>query len=97
MIDRLRAYYTENVAGVTTEMFEAVLDRRPRSAYDFDRRVQALAVFLTLADAPALAAANKRIANILRKSDESEGTTSITPTPLVQVEELSLQAALNEC
>ncbi len=96
MIDRLRAYYTENVAGVTTEMFEAVLDRRPRSAYDFDRRVQALAVFLTLADAPALAAANKRIANILRKSDESEGTTSITPTPLVQVEELSLQAALNE-
>ena len=71
LFERLRAYYVEAGRGVTTEMFDAVLDRRPASPLDFDARVLALAEFLTLSDAPALAAANKRIANILKKSDES--------------------------
>ncbi len=71
VFERLRAYYVEAGRGVTTEMFDAVLERRPASPLDFDARVLALAEFLTLDDAPALAAANKRIANILKKSDES--------------------------
>jgi glycyl-tRNA synthetase beta chain len=50
-------------------MFDAVLANRPASPLDFDARLRALQDFLTLADAPSLAAANKRIANILKKAD----------------------------
>jgi len=50
-------------------MFDAVLATQPRSALDFDARLQALAAFLQLPEAASLTAANKRIANILRKAD----------------------------
>jgi glycyl-tRNA synthetase beta chain len=49
-------------------MFDAVLASRPQSALDIDLRLRALESFLKLADAESLAAANKRIANILRKA-----------------------------
>jgi glycyl-tRNA synthetase beta chain len=70
VIERLRAYYVEGDAGftVTTEMFDAVLATRPASPLDFDARLRALVEFLRLPEAQALAAANKRIANILRKA-----------------------------
>jgi glycyl-tRNA synthetase beta chain len=70
--ERLRALYVESGDGITTEMFDAVLDRRPASPLDFDARLRALAAFLQLPDAQALAAANKRIANILRKAAEQK-------------------------
>ena len=70
MMGRLRAWYLEGEAGVTTEMFDAVLDTRPASPLDFDQRIRALAAFLKLPDAAALTASNKRIANILRKAGE---------------------------
>jgi glycyl-tRNA synthetase beta chain len=72
VIERLRAYYLEGDAGitVTTEMFDAVLATRPASPLDFDSRLRALSAFLRLPDAQSLAAANKRIANILRKASE---------------------------
>lgn len=70
MMERLRAWYLESEAGVTTEMFDAVLDTRPASPLDFDERIRALAAFLALPDAASLTAANKRIANILRKAGE---------------------------
>jgi len=70
IMERLRAYYVEGGLGVTTEMFDAVLARRPASPLDFDARLRALADFLSLPDAASLAAANKRIANILRKSEQ---------------------------
>jgi glycyl-tRNA synthetase beta chain len=75
VIERLRAYYVEGDAGftVTTEMFDAVLATRPASPLDFDARLRALVEFLRLPEAQALAAANKRIANILRKSTEPVG------------------------
>ncbi len=70
VIERLRAYYLEGGAGiaVTAEMFDAVLAMRPASPLDFDARLRALAAFLELPDAQSLAAANKRIVNILRKA-----------------------------
>jgi glycyl-tRNA synthetase beta chain len=73
IIERLRAYYVEGGAGfeVTAEMFDAVLATRPASPLDFDARLRALAEFLRLPEAQALAAANKRIANILRKATET--------------------------
>lgn len=66
MMERLRAYYGESGVAVTT--FEAVLARAPTRPLDFDRRVRAVEAFRALPAAESLAAANKRIANILRKS-----------------------------
>ncbi len=69
VMERLRAQYLENPAqGVTTEIFDAVLATRPRSPLDADARVQALVEFLRRPEALSLAAANRRIANILKKS-----------------------------
>ncbi|NJD32497.1 MAG: glycine--tRNA ligase subunit beta [Gammaproteobacteria bacterium] len=72
IFERLRAYYLEGDAefSITTEMFDAVLATRPVSPLDFDSRLRALAGFLRLPDSQSLAAANKRIANILRKAAE---------------------------
>jgi glycyl-tRNA synthetase beta chain len=77
IFERLRAYYLEGDAGlaITTEMFDAVLATRPVSPLDFDLRLRALAEFLRLPDAQSLAAANKRIANILRKAPGPVGDT----------------------
>jgi len=72
ILERLRAYYLEAPGGgVTTEMFDAVLATRPASPLDFDTRLRALSAFLSLPEAVSLAAANKRVANILRKAEAS--------------------------
>jgi glycyl-tRNA synthetase beta chain len=69
ILERLRAQYLErSVDGVSTEMFDAVLAARPRSLLDFDARLNALVSFTRSAAGASLAAANKRIANILKKS-----------------------------
>ncbi len=70
VVERLRASYLEGDAGraVTTEMFDAVLASRTQSVLDIDLRLRALERFLKLSEAESLAAANKRIANILRKA-----------------------------
>jgi glycyl-tRNA synthetase beta chain len=74
VMERLRAYYLDGTggSGFTTEMFDAVLEKQPASPLDFDARLRALAGFLALPDAASLAAANKRIANILRKSGKAQ-------------------------
>ncbi|WP_455216720.1 glycine--tRNA ligase subunit beta [Kaarinaea lacus] len=68
IMDRLRAYYHD--VGVAPEVFEAVMAQNPTQPYDFDRRVRAVNHFLSLPEAESLAAANKRISNILRQADE---------------------------
>lgn len=74
IMERLRAYYLERAPSTgptfTTEMFDAVLATKPNSPLDFDARLKALRAFLDLPEATSLAAANKRIANILRKAGE---------------------------
>ncbi|TQM16679.1 glycyl-tRNA synthetase beta chain [Pseudoxanthomonas sp. 3HH-4] len=69
ILDRLRSYYAEK--GVPAAHFSAVaeLDPAPASLYDFDTRLDAIGTFATLPEAEALAAANKRIGNILKKAD----------------------------
>jgi glycyl-tRNA synthetase beta chain len=77
LMERLRAYYLDSTgapplpgqAAVTTEMFDAVLAARPASPLDFDARLKALSTFLELPESASLTAANKRIANILRKAN----------------------------
>ena len=66
ILERLRAHYLD--AGVASEIFDAVLATGSRRPLDFDARVNAVAAFRTLPEAESLAAANKRIANILKKS-----------------------------
>jgi glycyl-tRNA synthetase beta chain len=70
MMERLRAQYLEQREqnGISTEMFEAVLACRPGSVLDIDARLRALVAFTARPEGASLAAANKRIANILRKS-----------------------------
>jgi glycyl-tRNA synthetase beta chain len=86
LMERLRAYYLDSAgapplpgqAVVTTEMFDAVLATRAASPLDFDARLKALSTFLDLPESASLTAANKRIANILRKAN-------MTPPPEVDV------------
>ena len=65
-MERLRAYYMDT--GVAPDTFDAVLARRPTRPLDFDRRVRGVTVFRGLPQAASLAAANKRIHNILRQA-----------------------------
>jgi len=93
MMERLRAWYLESGGGVTTEMFDAVLDTRPASPLDFDQRLRALAGFLQLPDAAGLTAANKRIANILKKAGE-QPSPRVDPGLLTDAEERQLATAV---
>lgn len=67
ILDRLRSYYADK--GVPAAHFNAVAELKPASLYDFDTRLDAIGTFATLPEADALAAANKRIGNILKKAD----------------------------
>ncbi len=65
MLERLRVYYTSQ--GISVDVYDAVVVLQPTHPVDFDRRVQAVNSFRNLAEAESLAAANKRIRNILKK------------------------------
>jgi glycyl-tRNA synthetase beta chain len=69
IVDRLRSYYTEK--DVPPQQFDAVATLHPTSLLDFNARLNALGEFATLPEAAALAAANKRIRNILRKVEDA--------------------------
>jgi len=93
LLERLRAYYLESGRGFTTEMFDAVLAKRPESPLDFDLRLGALRDFLGLPDAQALTTAYKRTANILRQAgDAPRGPRAPGP----ESAERALDAALAE-
>src|SRR5690606_19088990 len=66
ILERLRGYYADK--GVPVQHFNAVAAMKPASLYDFDRRLDAIGTFARLPEAEALAAANKRILNILKKA-----------------------------
>ncbi|MFI8416030.1 glycine--tRNA ligase subunit beta [Serratia sp. NPDC078593] len=69
MLGRFRAWYQEE--GHAVDTIQAVLARRPTKPADFDARVKAVTHFRTLDEAAALAAANKRVSNILAKSTDT--------------------------
>jgi glycyl-tRNA synthetase beta chain len=94
-MERLRAQYLEDAsAGLTTEMFNAVLEVRPAQPLDFEARLRALEVFLKRPEAASLTAANKRIANILKKS-AATASTAITAALLQLPAEVALNAAVD--
>lgn len=91
ILDRLKGYYADK--GVPAAHFNAVAELRPASLYDFDRRIDAIGIFATLPEAEALAAANKRIRNILRKV-EGEIPGDIDTTLLREPAEEALAEAV---
>ncbi|MCK8908065.1 glycine--tRNA ligase subunit beta [Haemophilus influenzae] len=76
MLGRFRAWYQDE--GITVDVIQAVLARRPTRPADFDARVRAVSHFRTLDSAEALAAANKRVSNILAKADATIGEINLT-------------------
>ncbi|MDG4953093.1 glycine--tRNA ligase subunit beta [Actinobacillus equuli] len=87
MLGRFRAWYQDE--GIAVDVIQAVLARRPTKPADFDVRVRAVSHFRTLDSAEALAAANKRVSNILAKV-EGEISTEIDRSLLVEAEEKAL-------
>ncbi|WP_137822139.1 glycine--tRNA ligase subunit beta [Pseudomonas sp. D(2018)] len=69
VFDRLRARYEDE--GVDVAVYLSVRALQPTSALDFDQRVQAVQAFRKLPEAAALAAANKRVSNLLSKAEGS--------------------------
>ena len=67
MLDRLKAYFTDQQ--ISVDVFEAVVALTPAEPFDFASRIEAVAQFKKLDAAESLAAANKRITNILKKLD----------------------------
>ena len=76
MLGRFRAWYQDE--GIAVDVIQAVLARRPTRPADFDARVRAVSHFRTLDSAEALAAANKRVSNILTKADAAIGEINLT-------------------
>lgn len=69
MLERLKVYYTSQ--DISVDVFESVRSQRPTEPLDFDARVNAVMRFLQQPAAASLAAANKRISNILKKTEEN--------------------------
>ena len=66
-LERLQGYYADQ--GIDRRVVDAVMAKKPTRPLDFDNRVHAVSAFLQLPEAEALAAANKRIQNILKKAE----------------------------
>ncbi|WP_028773399.1 glycine--tRNA ligase subunit beta [Shewanella waksmanii] len=90
---RFRAWYQDQ--GVSVDVILAVLARRPTAPADFESRIKAVAHFRTLEQATALAAANKRVSNILAKV-EGELPSTIKPELLQENAEQALAAQLDK-
>jgi glycyl-tRNA synthetase beta chain len=93
LMARFRAWYQDK--GIGVDVILAVLARRPTKPADFDSRINAVAHFRSLEAATALAAANKRVSNILAKV-EGELPATIDQTLLVEGAERVLAAKLAE-
>ena len=89
MLERFRAWYED--AGINAEVFLSVLALKPSRPLDFDRRVKAVNHFRSLAEAEALAAANKRVSNILSKQGVT-ATTDVNHSLLTEAAEKALAA-----
>ena len=90
IFDRLKGYCLDK--GYSADEFDAVITVKPNDPLDFMRRLAAVKAFRQLPEAESLAAANKRIRNILRKS---ESPASATVGVLIEPAELQLLESAN--
>lgn len=91
VFDRLRARYEDE--GVDVAVYQAVRALKPTAPLDFDQRVQAVQAFRQLPEAAALAAANKRVSNILAKA-EGEVPATVNASLLTETAEKALGSAV---
>ncbi|MFW5443086.1 MAG: glycine--tRNA ligase subunit beta [Methylococcaceae bacterium] len=91
VFERLKGYCLDH--GHTVDEFDAVIAVRPNNPLDFMQRLQAVKNFRQLPEAESLAAANKRIINILKKSDTKPAETIDN---LIESQEKNLHAAAND-
>jgi glycyl-tRNA synthetase beta chain len=91
IFDRLAFNLREQ--GYTAQEVDAVLCLRPQLLFDIPRRLAAVRVFVALPCASALAAANKRVGNILKKAEAA--ATRLDPDLLKEPAEIALSATLN--
>ena len=93
ILERFRARYEDQ--GIATEVFMAVAARKLSRPLDIDNRVHAVQAFSQLAEAEALAAANKRVSNILAKLD-GPAPTAVDESLLQEDAEKALYAAVKD-
>ncbi|WGG51258.1 glycine--tRNA ligase subunit beta [Rugamonas sp. DEMB1] len=95
MIDRLRGILRER--GFSPNEIEAVVAQNPDRLDDIVQRLEAVQAFAALPESASLAAANKRITNILKKNEEAlsaSGNTGVNAALLVDTAEKNLAAAV---
>ncbi|QEY74543.1 glycine--tRNA ligase subunit beta [Pseudomonas denitrificans (nom. rej.)] len=91
VFDRLRARYEDE--GVNVAVYQAVRALKPTAPLDFDQRVQAVQAFRQLPEAEALAAANKRVSNILAKA-EGDVPAAVNASLFTEAAEKALGSAV---
>ncbi|MBA4256563.1 MAG: glycine--tRNA ligase subunit beta, partial [Polaromonas sp.] len=91
IFDRISGSLREQ--GYSAQEVDAVLALRPQRLADIGRRLEAVRAFAALPEAPALAAANKRVGNILKKAD-GEVLAQVNAALLQEPAEQALAAAL---
>ncbi len=97
----VRAFITERLAnllreqGYSAQEVDAVLALAPEVLAEVPRRLDAVRAFAALPEAPALAAANKRVGNILKKSPPPAGGLTLRPQLLRELAEQALAEALS--
>lgn len=94
MLERFRAWFEDE--GIPAEHFRAVAALGLTRPLEFQQRVHAVHRFSRLPESTALAAANKRVANILGKLDREHGFARVDPTRFVVAEEGELWQSLNQ-
>jgi glycyl-tRNA synthetase beta chain len=93
MLERFRAWYEEQT--IPAAVFQSVSAKQLSQPLDIDQRVQAVNHFRQLSEADALAAANKRVANILAKADTAV-SDSVTESLLQEDAEKALATAITQ-
>lgn len=94
MVERFRAWYEEEK--IATEVFMAVSAKGLSKPLDIDQRVKAVNSFSQLPEAQALAAANKRVSNILAKLDNETSIDTVSSDLLMDDAEKTLAALVLE-
>jgi glycyl-tRNA synthetase beta chain len=94
LLERFRAWYQGE--GISAEVFQSVFVMKPVSPLDFDRRVNAVHAFSSLPESAALAAANKRVSNILQKQGSGAEKTQVNEALFSEAAEKQLASVIAE-
>ena len=94
MLERFRSWYSDE--GIPSNVFQSVIEIKPRKPYDFAKRIQAVSSFVQLDESAALAAANKRVSNLLDRVDDASLSTEVSEDLLVDDGERALFQQLRD-